>query len=166
LINQINRKLGHFGGALDPHACFLLHRGMKTLAVRVRHQNETALKLARFLAAHPSVEAVNYPGLESHPNHRRARKLLDGFGGMLSFELEGGVDVAESFISRLALPVSAPSLGGVESLITRPAATSHSGMTLEERRVAGIADRLIRFSVGLEAPDDLIDDFRRAFGRD
>jgi len=112
------------------------------------------------------VEAVNYPGLEGHPNHLRARKLLDGFGGMLSFELEGGVDVAESFISRLALPVSAPSLGGVESLITRPAATSHSGMTLEERRVAGIADRLIRFSVGLEAPEDLINDFRQALSPD
>jgi cystathionine beta-lyase/cystathionine gamma-synthase len=162
LVDQINRKLGHFGGSLDPHACFLLQRGMKTLAVRVRHQNETALKLARFLKAHPAVIAVYYPGLEGHPNHLRARKLFDGFGGMLSFELDGAVDAAERFISRLVLPVSAPSLGGVESLITRPAATSHSGMTIEERRSAGIADRLIRFSVGLESPDDLITDFEQA----
>ena len=162
LIDQINRTLGHFGGSLDPHACFLLQRGMKTLAVRVRHQNDTALKLARFLEAHPSVATVNYPGLTHHPNHHRARELFDGFGGMVSFELRGGIDAAEKFISRLTLPISAPSLGGVESLITRPATTSHSGMTEEERRRAKIADHLIRLSVGLEAADDLIKDFERA----
>ncbi|MBV8451433.1 MAG: PLP-dependent transferase, partial [Deltaproteobacteria bacterium] len=165
LIDQINRKLGHFGGSLDPHACFLLHRGMKTLAVRVRHQNDTALKLARFLEAHPAVAAVNYPGLERHPNHHRARELFDGFGGMVSFELRGGVDAAEKFISRLTLPISAPSLGGIESLITRPATTSHSVMTAEQRRRAGIADYLIRFSVGLEAADDLIKDCEWALER-
>jgi cystathionine beta-lyase/cystathionine gamma-synthase len=135
---------------------------MKTLAVRVRHQNDTALKLARFLEAHPSVATVNYPGLTHHPNHHRARELFDGFGGMVSFELRGGIDAAEKFISRLTLPISAPSLGGVESLITRPATTSHSGMTEEERRRAKIADHLIRLSVGLEAADDLIKDFERA----
>ncbi len=162
LIDQINRKLGHFGGSLDPHACFLLQRGMKTLAVRVRHQNDTALKLARFLETHPAVAAVNYPGLERHPNHRRARELFDGFGGMISFELRGGVEAAENFISRVTLPISAPSLGGVESLITRPATTSHSGMTPDERRGAGIADHLIRLSVGLEAAEDLIKDFESA----
>ena len=161
-IDQINRKLGHLGGSLDPHACFLLQRGMKTLAVRVRHQNDAALKLARFLEANPAVESINYPGLESHLNHGRARQLFDGFGGMLSFELRGGVGEAEKFISRLTLPISAPSLGGVESLITRPASTSHSGLTAEERRRAGISDRLIRLSVGLEAPDDLIEDFKQA----
>jgi cystathionine beta-lyase/cystathionine gamma-synthase len=165
LIYQINRKLGYFGGSLDPHACFLLQRGMKTLAVRVRHQNDAALKLARFLEAHPAVAAVNYPGLERHPNHHRARELFDGFGGMVSFELHGGVDAAEKFMSRLTLPISAPSLGGVESLITRPATTSHSGLTAEERRRAGIADRLIRLSVGLEAADDLIEDFEWALER-
>jgi cystathionine beta-lyase/cystathionine gamma-synthase len=162
LIDQINRKLGLHGGALDPHACFLLQRGMKTLAVRVRHQNDTALKLARFLEAHPAVAAVNYPGLERHPHHRRACELFDGFGGMVSFELQGGVDAADKFISRLTLPISAPSLGGVESLITRPATTSHSGMTAEERRDAGIAEHLIRLSVGLEAADDLIKDVEDA----
>jgi cystathionine beta-lyase/cystathionine gamma-synthase len=165
LVQQINRKLGHFGGSLDPHACFLLQRGMKTLAVRVRHQNDTALKVARFLQAHPAVAAVNYPGLESHPHHQRARELFDGFGGMLSFELKGGVEAAETFISRVTLPISAPSLGGVESLITRPATTSHSGLTIEERRHAGIADGLIRLSVGLEAVDDLIKDLEEALER-
>ena len=130
LVEKVAHKLNHLGGVLDPHACFLLHRGIKTLAVRVRYQNESALKIARFLEGHPSVRQVNYPGLESSPDHLRACELLDGFGGMLSFELEGGVVAADSFIDRVTLPISAPSLGGVESLITRPATTSHSGMTL------------------------------------
>ena len=162
LVRKVAYKLNHLGGVLDPHACFLLHRGMKTLAVRVRYQNESALKIARFLEAHPKVRRVNYPGLESSPDHLRACELLDGFGGMLSFELEGGVAAADRFIGHVTLPISAPSLGGVESLITRPATTSHSGMTLEERSRAGIAEGLIRFSVGLEATEDLIEDFTRS----
>ena len=164
LVQKVTHKLNHLGGVLDPHACFLLHRGMKTLAVRVRYQNESALKIARFLEAHPKVRRVNYPGLESNPDHLRACELLDGFGGMLSFELEGGVAAADSFIDHVTLPISAPSLGGVESLITRPATTSHSGMTPEGRARAGIAEGLIRFSVGLEATEDLIEDFTRALG--
>jgi cystathionine beta-lyase/cystathionine gamma-synthase len=162
LVQQVANKLNHLGGVLDPHACFLLHRGMKTLAVRVRYQNESALKIARFLEGHPKVRRVNYPGLESSPDHLRACELLDGFGGMLSFELEGGVTAADRFIDHVTLPISAPSLGGVESLITRPATTSHSGMTPEERARAGIAEGLIRFSVGLEATEDLIEDFTRS----
>jgi cystathionine beta-lyase/cystathionine gamma-synthase len=147
---------------LDPHACFLLHRGIKTLAVRVRYQNESALKIARFLESHPVVKGVNYPGLESSPDHLRACELLDGFGGMLSFDLAGGVAAADGFIEHVTLPVSAPSLGGVESLITRPATTSHLGMSPEERARAGIGDGLIRLSVGLEATEDLIEDFTQA----
>jgi cystathionine beta-lyase/cystathionine gamma-synthase len=162
LVEKVAHKLNHLGGVLDPHACFLLHRGMKTLAVRVRYQNESALKIARFLEAHPKVRQVNYPGLESSTDHLRACDLLDGFGGMLSFELEGGVAAADCFIDHVTLPISAPSLGGVESLITRPATTSHSGMTPEERARAGIAEGLIRFSVGLEGTEDLIEDFTRA----
>src|SRR5712692_1991461 len=161
-IGEIKHKLNHLGGSLDPHACSLLHRGMKTLAVRVRYQNESALRIAHFLEQHPKVARVNYPGLENHPHHLRACELLDGFGGMLSFELKGGVGAAESFIHNVTLPICAPSLGGVESLITRPATTSHAGMTPEDRRRAGIADGLIRFSVGLETCDDLIEDFDRA----
>jgi cystathionine beta-lyase/cystathionine gamma-synthase len=162
LIETINRRLGHFGASLDPHACFLLHRGMKTLAVRVRHQNETAMAVARFLEGHPRVAKVNYPGLESHPDHERARDLFDGFGGVTSFELRGGVEAADRFIARVTLPICAPSLGGVESLITRPATTSHSGMSAEDRRRAGIADELIRLSIGLESADDLIADIEAA----
>ncbi len=162
LVREISRKLGHLGGVLDPHACFLLNRGLKTLAVRVRHQNESALKIARFLEAHPRVAKVNYPGLESHPNHMRAIELFDGFGGVLSFELEGKLPAAEAFISRATIPICAPSLGGVETLITRPAATSHSGMSAQERARAGIHEDLIRLSVGLEASDDLLEDFESA----
>jgi cystathionine beta-lyase/cystathionine gamma-synthase len=161
LVEAINVRLGHFGGSLDPHACFLLHRGMKTLAVRMRHQNESALRIARFLEQHAKVTAAHYPGLERHPHHLRACQIFDGFGGMLSFELAGGVAAAEAFFARITLPISAPSLGGVESLITRPATTSHAGMTREQRQIAGISDGLIRFSVGLEAAEDLIEDFER-----
>src|SRR5271156_7097721 len=162
LVESIKHTLNHLGGTLDPHACFLLHRGMKTLAVRVRHQNESALKLARWLEQHRAGARVNYPGLESHSNHLRACELFDGFGGVLSFELHGGVDAAIGFIERVTIPISAPSLGGVESLITLPATTSHSGMSAQERARAGISDGLIRLSVGLESSDDLIEDFETA----
>jgi cystathionine beta-lyase/cystathionine gamma-synthase len=165
LIEQVIHRLNHLGGTLDPHACFLLHRGIKTLAVRVRQQNQSALRIAQFLESHGAVRKVNYPGLESHPGHQRARELFDGFGGMLSFELVGGVEAADRFISRTTLPTLAPSLGGVESLITRPATTSHSGLSPEERMAAGISDGLIRLSVGIESTDDLIEDFDRALGQ-
>jgi cystathionine beta-lyase/cystathionine gamma-synthase len=154
--------LNHLGGALDPHACFLLHRGIKTLAVRVRYQNESALKIAGFLLQHPKVAKVNYPGLESHPQNRRAREIFAGFGGVLSFELKGGVRAADRLIDSVRLPTSAPSLGGVESLITRPVKTSHAGMPPGELAKAGISDGLIRLSVGLEATADLIEDLENA----
>jgi len=162
LIERIRHKLNHLGGSLDPHACFLLHRGMKTLAVRMRYQNESALRIARFLEDHKAVEKVNYPGLESHPGHGRARELFDGFSGMLSFELKNGVEAAERFMQNTTLPIIAPSLGGVETLITRPATTSHAGLSPEDRRKLGISDGLIRVSVGIEATEDIIEDFERA----
>jgi cystathionine beta-lyase/cystathionine gamma-synthase len=162
LIQDMTHTLNHIGGILDPHACFLLHRGIKTLGVRVRHQNESALKIARWLEQHPQVSHVNYPGLESHSNHLRACELFDGFGGVLSFELEGGVEAANRFIERATIPINAPSLGGVETLFMRPAITSHAGMSAAERARAGIGDGLIRLSVGLESSDDLIEDFDAA----
>lgn len=161
-IEKIKHKLNHLGGTLDPHACFLLHRGMKTLALRVRFQNNSALSLANFLESHSAVEKVCYPGLESHTQYRRAQNLFRGFGGMLSFELKGGVEEAERFIKRMTLPVCAPSLGGVETLVTRPCTTSHSGMAREERLKLGITDTLIRLSVGIESADDLTEDMDRA----
>lgn len=162
LIERIRHKLNHLGGTMDPHAAFLLHRGMKTLALRVRCQNESTMKLASFLEAHASVEKVNYPGLESHPRHQRARDLFDGFSGVLSFEVRGGVEAAERFMHKARLPIVAPSLGGVETLITRPATTSHSGMSREDRSRLGITDSLIRVSVGIEATEELIEDFDQA----
>jgi cystathionine beta-lyase/cystathionine gamma-synthase len=162
LVRNVTKTLNHIGGILDPHACFLLNRGIKTLGVRVRHQNESALKIARWLEQHPAVSRVNYPGLESHANHLRACELFDGFGGVLSFELEDGLNAANRFIERVTIPISAPSLGGVETLITRPAATSHSGMSPENRAIAGISDGLIRLSIGLESSDDLLEDFENA----
>ncbi|MBW2104595.1 MAG: aminotransferase class I/II-fold pyridoxal phosphate-dependent enzyme [Deltaproteobacteria bacterium] len=162
LIEKITHKLNHLGGSLDPHACFLLHRGLKTLAVRVKYQNESALTIANFLEKHSAIKKINYPGLESHPRHQRASELFDGFSGMLSFELNDGVQAAERFIENTTLPISAPSLGGVESLITRPAITSHSGMSPKDRQALGISDALIRLSVGIEATEDIIEDFDQA----
>ena len=162
LVEKITHKLNHLGGSLDPHACFLLQRGIKTLAVRMKYQRESALKIANFLEDHPMTKKVNYPGLESHPQHQRASELFDGFSGMLSFELKGDVDGADRFIQNTTLPISAPSLGGVETLITRPVTTSHAGMCLEDRQVMGISDSLIRVSVGIEATEDLLADFEQA----
>jgi cystathionine beta-lyase/cystathionine gamma-synthase len=162
LITKITHKLNHLGGTLDPHACFLLHRGMKTLAVRVRQQNASAMAIARFLESRPEVETVHYPGLASHPQHNRARELFDGFGGMLSFELKGGVELADRFIRNTTIPICAPSLGGVESLITRPVTTSHACLSPEECKEVGISESLIRLSVGLEATADILSDFDEA----
>ncbi|HIJ41145.1 MAG TPA: aminotransferase class I/II-fold pyridoxal phosphate-dependent enzyme [Deltaproteobacteria bacterium] len=162
LIRKVTHKLNHLGGTLDPHACFLLDRGLKTLALRMKHHNQSAMEMARFLENHERVEKVNYPGLENHPEHHRAKELFDGFGGMMSFELTGGVEAADAFIHRLTIPISAPSLGGVESLITRPVTTSHAGVSPEDLKKLGISDRLIRLSVGIEATADLIEDFEQA----
>ena len=161
LVRRVTHRLNHLGGVLDPHACFLLHRGIKTLVLRVRQQNENALALARFLAENPAVDGVNYPGLETHPQHGRARKMFSGFGGMLSFDVRGGVEAADALLNRLRIPRSAPSLGGVETLITRPATTSHAGVPPEERVRMGISDSLVRVSVGIEAPGDLVKDFEQ-----
>lgn len=162
LVDEVRHRVNLLGGMLDPHACFLLNRGMKTLALRVRAQGASAQRIAEFLEAHDAVTRVNYPGLPSSPDHERAARLLDGFGGMLSFELENGMEAADQLLSRLRIPIVAPSLGGVESLVTRPATTSHAGMSPEARVRAGVTDGLIRLSVGIEAADDLIEDLDAA----
>ena len=162
LVERVRHKLNLLGGALDAHAAFLLKRGLKTLALRVRYQNESTLALARFLADARRVTRVNYPGLESHPQHARARELFAGNGGVLSFELEGGAAHADDFAARLRIPVLAPSLGGVQSLLTRPATTSHAGLSARERADLGISDGLLRLSVGIEATEDLLEDLGQA----
>ncbi len=147
---------------MDPHAAFLLNRGLMTLALRMRHQNQSTLRIAQYLQGHPAVARVNYAGLESHPRHARACKLFAGFGGVLSFELRGPAEQANQLMAKVTLPAVAPSLGGVRSLITRPAVTSHAGLSPQERSRAGISDGLIRLSVGIEDTDDLIEDLDQA----
>ncbi len=162
LVERVRKTLNLFGGSLDPHAGFLLARGIKTLALRVQAQNANALALARFLADHPAVAAVNYPGLASHPDHAHAAELLSGFGGMLSLRLHGGEEAAQALLDAVTLAYSAPSLGGVESLITRPAVTSHAGMSPEDRDRFGITADLVRISSGIEGTEDLVGDFAQA----
>jgi len=162
LVVRVKHKLDHLGGILDPHACFLLHRGLKTLDLRMERHNRNALALSRFLAEHPAVAEVHYPGLDTHPGHARAAAWFQGSGGLFSFRPRGGVAAADRFLASAKLAASAPSLGGPETLLTRPATTSHAGQTAEERASLGIADELVRVSVGLEAEEDLVEDFRQA----
>src|SRR6201992_1571971 len=164
-IEQVRKALNLFGASLDPHTGFLLARGIKTLALRVQAQNANALALARFLQDHPAVAAVNYPGLDTHPDHQDAARLLSGFGGMLSLRLHGGEQAAQALLDAVTLAYSAPSLGGVESLVTRPAITSHAGMSAEDRDRIGITSDLIRISAGIEGTQDLIDDYAQALDK-
>jgi cystathionine gamma-synthase/cystathionine gamma-lyase/cystathionine beta-lyase len=161
LLDDVRHTTKLLGGMLDPHACFLLHRSLKTLGVRVRQQNETAKAVAKALTRHDAVDRVRYPGLPSHPDHDRAQALLDGFGGMLSFDLVPGATV-EAFFEALSLPIRAPSLGGVETLITQPIHTSHKNVAPAVREELGITERFVRLSVGLEGPEDLLDDLTTA----
>jgi cystathionine beta-lyase/cystathionine gamma-synthase len=165
LVDRVRMTLNHYGGSLDPHAGFLLARGIKTLALRIRAHNDNAMALAGFLAGHREVAAVNYAGLASHPDHAHAAELLSGFGGMLSLRLRGGEAAAEALLDAVRLPFSAPSLGGVETLITRPATTSHAGMRPEDRERIGITADLIRVSCGIEGTQDLIADFDQALAK-
>ena len=162
LVDKTLHLLNHLGGCLDPHACFLLHRGIKTLGLRVRKQNDSALCISKFLEAHDKVESVNYPGLESHPDHERAKRLFNGCGGMLSFTLAGDHEAADAFMSRLMIPLVAVSLGGVDSLIIRPATTAYASTPKAKREALGITDGLIRLSVGTEGVEDLIEDLLQA----
>ena len=162
LVDKVRRRQDHLGGCLDPHACFLLHRGVKTLALRVGRQNENALSVARYLAGRPDIARVNYPGLENDPCHVRARALFAGYGGMLSFEPAGGAPAAARLVSHVRLILHGGSLGGMESLVTRPVQVSHVGMPTEERARLGISDCLVRMSVGIEDVADLVADLDQA----
>lgn len=161
LLDTVRHTTKLLGGMLDPHACFLLHRSLKTLGVRVRQQNETAQAVAEALVDHDAIDRVRYPGLSSHPDHERAQSLLDGSGGMVSFDLvpQGNVD---RFFDVLSLPIRAPSLGGVETLITQPIHTSHKNVDPAVREDLGITERFVRLSVGLEGTDDLVEDLMAA----
>ncbi len=160
-VDAVRRVLVHLGGSADPHACFLMERGLKTLVLRMERHNANAQRLATFLASQRDVRRVNYPGLPGDPSHSRALALFSGCGGMLSFTVDGP-ERAERVIERLRIPVHAASLGGPETLVVRPAASSHLGQTDDERARAGITDDLIRVSVGIEDADELLEDFAQA----
>jgi cystathionine gamma-synthase len=150
------------GACLDPMAAYLLLRGMKTLHLRIRQQNASALQIAQFLEAHPQVKRVFYPGLESHENHAVAARQMRGFGGVLSFTLQGDFDAVRDFLPRLRYAHAAANLGAVETVAGPPATTSHVECTAEERAAMGIPESLIRYSVGIEDTDDLIADLSQA----
>jgi cystathionine beta-lyase/cystathionine gamma-synthase len=163
-VAAVRRVMNYLGGSLDPHAGFLLARGIKTLALRVNAQNDNAMAIARIIADHPAVAEIYYPGLPSHPDYSYAAELFNGFGGMLSLRLAGGAPAADTFLSALRIPYRAPSLGGVESLVTQPTKTSHASMNATDRARTGITDDLVRFSCGIESADDLVADVEQALG--
>lgn len=161
VVQEIVRVSRLYGPALDAHAAWLLDRGIRSLDVRVQRHNQNALALARWFEARPEVVRVLYPGLESHPDHGLAKELLAGFGGMLSIVVKGGGNGADRFMKALRLAMVAPSLGGVETLVSQPRYTSHASLTPQERAAQGIDDGFVRISVGVEDFEDLRDDFER-----
>lgn len=150
------------GAALSPFDAWLLLRGLRTLGIRVERHNQNALAVARFFESHPRIERVNYPGLASHPQHELARNQMSGFTGIMSVELKGGYEEAESFITSLKLGAYAASLGGFETLLVHPAAMWSDTLTVDQRRAMEVSESLVRISVGLEDERDLIDDFAQA----
>ncbi len=161
-VAKVKAAAVNLGGSLNAITCYLLERSLKTLAVRVERQNANAMAIAEFLSRHPSLRRVYYPGLTSHPGHALARKQMWGFGGMLSFELDAHKATADIFLRRLNLVTPALSLGGVETIICAPAATSHVKLSSAERSELGVTDGLLRLSVGIEDSDDIIADLAQA----
>ncbi|HKV27777.1 MAG TPA: aminotransferase class I/II-fold pyridoxal phosphate-dependent enzyme [Candidatus Acidoferrales bacterium] len=161
-ISRVRDNIIYLGGCMDPAGAYLLIRGMKTLSVRIERQCKSAMAVAKFLERHPKVARVHYPGLASHPDHKLARRQMRDFGGMLSFDLKGGLAAARRFCDRVQLFALAASLGGVESLVILPIYTSHYNMSRDELERAGVEPGTVRVSIGLEDPADLIEDLRQA----
>jgi len=161
-IDEVRRKMMVWGQAPDPFACWLLERGLKTLDVRVKRQNENAMQIAEWCSKRPEIAKVHYPGLPSHPDHEIAKSLLDGFGGMLGIEIKGAGPAAMRFAQALKLFAYAASLGGVDSLVIEPRYSSHEHMSSEERARIGIPDGFLRMSIGIENVEDLIADIEQA----
>lgn len=162
LMKQLRETVFTMGPVLDPLPAFLLLRGIKTLGLRVQHQNKITQQVAEFLADHPAIEEVWYPGLPNHPDHAIAKAQMSGFGGVISFTVKGDFDQTGAFIDHLKIPYLTPSLGAVESLVTQPALMSYTGYTADQRRAMGVRDNLVRYSVGIEDARDLIDDLDQA----
>lgn len=164
IIDEVTRLMRAWGPSIDPNSAWLIERGMKTLALRVERHNANAMAVAEWAKGQKAFTAVHYPGLSSHPDHKLAKKLLDGFGGMVGLVLAGGAEAAQRFASRLQVIAHAPSLAGVESLVSEPRLTSHKALTPEERASMGMPDGFIRLSCGCENADDLIGDLAGAIG--
>ncbi|HEY6443256.1 MAG TPA: aminotransferase class I/II-fold pyridoxal phosphate-dependent enzyme [Candidatus Acidoferrales bacterium] len=164
LMRGVRANVIQIGGSMDPEAAFLLVRGMKTLQIRIGRQCETAMAVARYLAKHPKVERVHYPGLPAHPDYKLAKRQMRGFGGMMAFDLKGGLAAARRFCDRVRVFYLAASLGGVESLVILPVYTSHYKMSGSELKAAGVQQGTVRVSIGLEDAADLIEDLRQALG--
>lgn len=165
LIDPIRKALGVLGGIIDSHGAWLLLRGLKTLELRMQRHNENGLALAQFLEKHPKVRQVWYPGLQSHPDHATAVELMDGFGGVVTFEIETDLEGAIRFIDSTKIPYQAPSLGGVESLIELPVTMSYWDYSPEQRKGWGITDSLVRLACGIESTQDLISDMEQALAK-
>ena len=163
IVGAVKEFRDIIGTNTDPNTAYLLIRGLKTLALRMQRHNDTALRISRFLEGHSGVRRVFYPGLESHPDHVVAMQQMRGFGGVVSFDIEGDLARTRQFVHQLRIPYLAPSLGGVESLVSHPATVSYSDLSRDERLEIGITDQLVRFSVGVEDADDLIADLEQAF---
>jgi len=162
LIGPLRETIGILGGISDPNTAYLLVRGMKTLALRVQQQNRNAQQVAEFLAQHPAVEQVYYPGLPSHPGHAIAARQMSGYGGLLSFHLRGGQEQTFRFIDSLRIPFLSPSLGGTETLVLHPGVFAYYDLDPEERAAAGMHDNLVRLAVGIEDAADLMEDLGQA----
>jgi len=162
LIKKVRENVIQLGGSMDPEAAYLLIRGMKTLEVRMERQCSNAMAVAKFLAKHPKVARVHYPGLPSHPDHALACRQMRAFGAMMAFDMKGGLPAARRFCDRVRVFLLAASLGGVESLVILPIYTSHYNMSLKELQAVGVEPGTVRVSIGLEDPEDLIEDLRQA----
>jgi cystathionine beta-lyase/cystathionine gamma-synthase len=164
-MQKLKEMRKHLGGNLDPHAAWLLLRGLKTLGLRMERHNSNGMKIARYLEKHPKVKRVYYPGLPSHPQHSIAKKQMRGFGGVVSFELDGDFEKTMKFVDSLKLCFLAASLGGTETLASQPVTCSHYFVSAEDRKKAGITDELIRLALGIEDPEDIIADLEQAFNK-
>jgi cystathionine beta-lyase/cystathionine gamma-synthase len=161
-IDEVKKKMAVWGQAPDPFACWLLERGLKTLDVRVKRCNENAMRVAEWCAARPEISKVHYVGLPDHRDHAIAKKMLDGFGGLMAIELAGGGAAADKFVRSVRLITYAASLGGVDTLVIEPRYSSHAHMTSEARAAIGIPDGFLRLSIGIEDADDIIADIEQA----
>ena len=162
IVEEVTRLMRLWGQALDPHSAWLIDRGLRTLSIRMERHSKNGMAVAKWAEGHPSIGKVSYPGLKSHPDHDLAEKLLDNYGGMMALEIKGGIKPTERFLKKLRVVTHAPSLAGVESLISEPRLTSHSHLTSEERAKHGIPDGFVRLSCGIEDAEDIIADLEQA----